>query len=218
MDQDDKGRTALYHVVWALTGQGYTIFENDCPWALRLERIASLLLRKGGSTMASKLNPEFRDGKSLFETALGWGLEPVAVLMIELGIPYRTEQPPYFGSWAHLAAAWNLRKLIAALFDQGEDFNTRDNEGRTPIHIAITHTPKYSTISALLASGADPRMQDYQGRTVLHHFKNTYDIEEDEDKRIARLLIENGADPAARDGGGKPAVQYIRGDAEEARY
>jgi hypothetical protein len=70
--------------------------------------------------------------------------------------------------------------------------------------------PELSTFTALLASGADPRMTDYEGQTVLHHFAKTFVFREDEKEKIARLLMENGVNPAARDHSGKTAIELLR--------
>ena len=68
------------------------------------------------------------------------------------------------GSFDYLSNANNktLQQRIAA----GEDINKQDNEGKTPLHYALQHTP--NAVRELLEAGANVNIQDNKGMTPLH--------------------------------------------------
>ena len=68
------------------------------------------------------------------------------------------------GSFNYLSNTSNasLQQRIAA----GEDINEQDEQGKTPLHIALQHTP--NAVSELLEAGANVNVQDHKGVTPIH--------------------------------------------------
>ena len=71
----------------------------------------------------------------------------------------------------HIAAAWNLPMLIISLLNQGADINAQDNDGKTPLHTAVSTIfggREREAIEMLLNQGADANMRDNDGDAPLH--------------------------------------------------
>lgn len=60
--------------------------------------------------------------------------------------------------------------------DRGEQLSTRDQNGLTPLMVAV-HRCTTEVIQALLNAGADPNVPDEHGRTALHHAAMYADVE-----------------------------------------
>lgn len=93
--------------------------------------------------------------------------------------------------------------------DQGSntpvDLNIRNFEGITPLQMAV-QCGSYDSVKLLLEAGADVNTQEGKnGRTAL------YFAAEKNDLRVAKLLLENGADPALSSYSGCTPAQAATG-------
>lgn len=93
----------------------------------------------------------------------------------------------------------------------GANLGARDEDGRTPLHLAAANNPAPSVIMALAEAGADPRAHDEVGNTPLHlaAMKN--------DARAIVALTRAGTDPGERDEDGATPFGYARRHNEALR-
>lgn len=67
------------------------------------------------------------------------------------------------------AACWSgCARTVGLVLDAGFEVNTADEQGLTPLMVAL-HRGDTLTVLALLHAGADPAARDAQGRCALHH-------------------------------------------------
>ena len=113
------------------------------------------------------------------------------------------------GTWQGVVVSGDV-PAVRALLDGPHD--ETDEQGRTLLHIAAIHGRK-AVASLLLDRGADPKAQDGGGGTPLHgaalrthwippgqrHGMRLYEACGNEHEEVARMLLERGADPRARD-------------------
>ena len=104
-------------------------------------------------------------------------------------------------AWA--AITGNL-SLVRSILDRGVDPNIRNRKGQTALFFAVQETEdrdlggdleagKEAVVRFLLRHGAAINLSDTDGRSLLAHaFKARY-------ARLARILLENGAEPPASD-------------------
>jgi len=85
-----------------------------------------------------------------------------------------------------------VRKSVRLLVEHGSDVKSRDNQGRTPLHVILPWSDNLAL--PLLERGADPGARDDPGRTPLHSASEW---------RFARRLLELGADVNSRDNQGR---------------
>jgi ankyrin repeat protein len=101
---------------------------------------------------------------------------------------------------------------IAYLLSAGADPDALDKSGVSPLHRAV-RTRSSVAVRALLAGGADIHLKNKSGSTPLHlavqdtgRGGSGSPRNRSEQAKIISILVEAGANPMARDGKGKTAV------------
>ena len=143
------------------------------------------------------------------------------------GIPFGTVLP-YILAGIFLPAVWYYKLIIPLVFIFLDTFcigfvlaiYQGFFNGRNKLHIAVMRN-KYNDVKRILSSGIDINSKDNQGTTALSiAFENG-------NKRMLDLLLENGADPYAKDGFNKdlfslemheeykPMIDYLRNRLKE---
>ncbi|MGB3675911.1 MAG: ankyrin repeat domain-containing protein [Candidatus Nanopelagicales bacterium] len=95
--------------------------------------------------------------------------------------------------------------LVAELIASGQDPNTRDYQGNTPLHFAGQYTG-VDVVRILIDAGAEVDAQNVRGETPLYMAVNSPWTSAD----VLRLLRERGADPGKKTANGSSPLDYVR--------
>jgi ankyrin repeat protein len=100
---------------------------------------------------------------------------------------------------ARASQTGDLQELVRA----GVPVGSRDQHGRTPLHLVAAHSYLKDELGLLLGRKADPNVKDDEGMTPLHL------VAEDASAEVSRLLLAAGADPNAADARGRTPLHLI---------
>ena len=108
----------------------------------------------------------------------------------------------------HRTICYGFEHMIELLLQKGADPDAVNNEGRTPLQLAVINYCKIEIFKILLENPyrrADPNAVDSSGRTALH-----YTVSYGCNAEIISFLVEHGADPERVDQTGKKPRDYLR--------
>ena len=108
-----------------------------------------------------------------------------------------------------------LVKIIKALVKAGADLNMQDSSGETAL-ISMCgggSNPKIETIKLFIEAGADVNAANNAGQTALMSIAANIWCEDS--AKIAQLLIDEGADPNAKDIDGNTVLYYAEDNDDE---
>lgn len=92
--------------------------------------------------------------------------ESVVLLLVAHGANINKSSPPWLNKYKllHIASATGLLATVQLLVDRGACVNSRDNQGRTPLHYAARHpenrlrwSENVEVVRFLLGMGRSPR-------------------------------------------------------------
>lgn len=159
-----------------------------------------------------------KDGICFLGAAASAGEVECARLLLAAGVDVNAHGRKLGETALHRAVACGHLRMAQFLCDCGADVDAEDNDGETPLHQAILHTPDEddvlrtteSLIKMLLHFGADVNHLSRVGETPLHFAT----VRGNFPAMIA--LIEGGADVEARTREGKTALEIALG--QESPY
>jgi ankyrin repeat protein len=155
-----------------------------------------------------KISPKLRNkeskvdrvGRNVIHVAARYGNAETLQLLLAAGFSHNALDCDGFIPLTHALLGGNIN-AFNLLIKAGSDLTTRDREGRTPLHNAITNYPtsheKFAVVKILLEAGADVSKTDWKGRTALHFAVETGA------KDIVKLLVEWGSEVSVPDDDGR---------------
>lgn len=171
--------------------------------------LASALVRIG----ADPSKPDAGGMTALAEAAWdGVGDLEGTKALLSMGADVNERQSGHFngllasGTALDAAASADRGPICEVLIDAGADVNVKNQYGKTPLLVALSHNGIHC-VPALLNHGADPTAKDQAGRTTLMFLTN-YDAEDPTIQSIARFLVAHGVDDTAKDIDGKTAKDW----------
>ncbi|KAH9052184.1 ankyrin repeat-containing domain protein [Lactarius vividus] len=108
----------------------------------------------------------------------------------------------------HLAAECGRCEVAQVLLERGVDVNSRNVDGKTPLHMAPAFKHRFGAAQLLVERGADVNAQDNVHETPLLLASSVLDLES------VRMLLDNGANVNAEDNRGQTPLHRAlwRGD------
>ena len=131
--------------------------------------------------------------------AAGWGSLPLARHILErdgqVNVREGGNRTPLF-----LAAGFNRPEMLEYLLQQGAELEAMNFAGSRPIHLAAGYNEDIEVLAKLIAAGADVNQANDWGSTPLHWAAGSMALPQ------TQLLLEHGAQLAARDKAGRTAL------------
>ncbi|XP_025829118.1 rabankyrin-5, partial [Agrilus planipennis] len=171
----------LPEVVDALCSEGVDMSAPDrtgnCPLWVALdsnqENIASILVRHGADTDCWGPGPE-GCRQTLLHKAIEENRESIAIFLIQSGCDLDSPQLPgpngagaeiakEKASPLHMCCQWGLQTVIQALIEHGANIDSRDVDGKTPLHIAIENQHAAIINLLLCVPNIDLSLRDRKG-------------------------------------------------------
>jgi ankyrin repeat protein len=98
----------------------------------------------------------------------------------------------------------NIMDMRFFIEKKGEDVNTKDNMGWTPLHYAVGEDCDIDFLKYMIEKGADVNAKTIDGTTPLHHA-----VRDNTNLDVLKYLVENGADVNAQRKDGETPLDYI---------
>lgn len=152
-----------------------------------------------------KCNINYKDARK--NTALHYAVklnnERIALYLLDHGIEFRAENDVYLTPACFAAANGNLT-ILRKLVELGIDINYVTSEEKETILLWAAYKDRLDIVQYLLELGADVTHQNAAGHTALYYAVRI------DNKHMARLLIEKGADVNQRLERGNIITSHIR--------
>ena len=203
--QDKDGKTALLNNkvtlegVKALIDLGINVNTKDNNGRTALMKnsgdldVVKLLVAAGADIRAQD-----NDGISVFYEVMGKQNFDVATFLLQQGANVNTKRAD--GRSALMESAFKGRgDAVKFLVEHGADVNQADNQGNTPLHLAVNFP---QVVKFLLENGADPNLKTIRNETPLMK-ASEMGAEESQ-----RLLLSNKAVAGGIDNSGQSAIEY----------
>ena len=188
-------------------GADLNLRDNDgqTPLAIAVmesqsEAIARLLAAGADPNIADN------DGRAPLYRAAEGGMDDIARLLAKNGASaerLNIRLGEEGGGLAHRAAGSGDIPRLNLLAELGADLNLRDNDGQTPLAVAVVESQS-EAIARLLAAGVDPNTADNGGATPLHRAAMRGQAE------VVQMLLEFGGDIRILDEDGKTALYWAK--------
>jgi ankyrin repeat protein len=162
--KNDDDQTVLHvvldirHPVW---------YSHRSP---RSKEMIALLLAKGADV-------NLKDGNSRtpLHLAAEVGAGEIIPLLLDEGAKIDGKDGESGSTALHHAARFGNQDEAEVLITQDADINATDNQGRTPLHLAVNHD--YSVAELLISKGADSTIRAESGQTLLELAQQRKQIE-----------------------------------------
>ena len=192
---DHEGNTLLHHAVY-----------NDQTEIIRL------LIDKGAEVNGKRKAANNEKGVAPLHTATWRSTIETMELLIDNGADVNMKRAD--GAIAlHYAVWFGLKEKTEFLLSKGSDVKARDgnNEGATPLHVAVWKSPNNGIVELLIENEADVNDKNNTGETPLDwaiKFKRT---------ELADLLRKHGGKTGKELEGGEPVVEAAQTEPPTAK-
>lgn len=182
------------------------ISQIQPPYSLRLHDSQLDLQNTALRSMAAILTRDGAETDLATAVALGDENRVKDLLALESQRPNSDNNHP---SSLGVAVTMNHVGIVKRLIDAGTDVNARaTSTGRTPLHVAASYS-RVEMAQTLLDAGAKINATSDTMQTPLHCAQRFSYRDTDKNLQLVRLLLENGADPDAKDANGKTPLQTM---------